>query len=783
MALLLIKPGDLPVATSVDTDAAVMVQNGEAVERATPQQVVDAGRPIASEIEAVTGTDNTKAMTPLTVRQAIDADTSGSVAQAIAAAEAAEASALDAESAEEQTGLDALATAADRVQTGLDRIATAADRVQTGLDAAATDADAVATAADRIQTGLDAAATDADAIATAADRVQTGLDRIATAADRVQTGLDRTAAEDAADAAAASAAEIQALILNPLSFGAAGDGVADDTIAMQAAIDELRTRANAVTGQSGATKLDLAGLVYRTTAPLDGTGISSWGWGIKNGTIIGDHSGNGVLDMTASRGGHLEDIVVYGTEAGSPRTGLQSARGTGTGQIAFCDNIIFSNVTVHGFYSLAAAYFYGQETATHKHCRYWNSNPDGYAGIHVGFDFEPYISDFQATITGETSYINDKYINCDWRYLPIGRQATISGITQANPAVVTTATPHPFVNGDTVVLTQVNGMGEINNVKAVVASATSTTFALTGVDATGFGAYTSGGFVCISQTKPTLLFGRGEQHSFDTCYTVNYGTDSVEWAFPSTQATAETITMDFLFEGAGSRSHVRIATNDAVSPDIRDFVFKTYNTHSRDSIFSTDATTSNIAFYGAQISNASEAFGTPDLLDTPSRYAFYGSDILGTVRSRFDPASATDFRGSYTALSDGLRVDWNTSVQNSVDGTFTPTITASTGTITSSTATGTIKRIGGLVFVTIDATITNNGTGAGEIVIGGLPLQPALSCAVSGREVGVSGVGLAGQTRTAAPEIIVRRYDNAYPGATGARLLVSCVYTTSVAMP
>lgn len=73
MALLLIKPGDLPVATSVDTDGAVMVHNGLSVEQATPAQVVNAGRPIASEAEAITGTDNTKAMTPLSTSQAIAA--------------------------------------------------------------------------------------------------------------------------------------------------------------------------------------------------------------------------------------------------------------------------------------------------------------------------------------------------------------------------------------------------------------------------------------------------------------------------------------------------------------------------------------------------------------------------------------------------------------------------------------------------------------------------------------------------------------------------------------
>lgn len=254
MALLLIKPGDLPVATSVDTDAAVMVQNGDAVERATPQQVVDAGRPVASEAQAVTGTDNTTAMTPLTTRQAIDADTSGSVALAVAAAEAAEASALDAESAEEQTGLDALATAADRVQTGLDVVATAADRVQTGLDVAATAADAVATAA--------------DAAATAADRVQTGLDATSAAASAAAANLDAadaaisaTAADasaTAAEAAAAAAGNASGVtftqagtgavqqtvqrkledVINVRDFGILGVTFEDDTVALERAIAE-----------------------------------------------------------------------------------------------------------------------------------------------------------------------------------------------------------------------------------------------------------------------------------------------------------------------------------------------------------------------------------------------------------------------------------------------------------------------------------------------------------------------------------------------------------------
>lgn len=183
-----IRPKDLPAAASVSGSSSVPVDSGTAVEKATPKQIVDAGRPIATESQAIAGTDNTTTMTPLTVRQALDADTEGVAASAAASAAAAADSEVNAAQSEanaaasEDASEDAAAAAAD------DAVATAADRVQTGLDA-------TATAADRVQTGL-------DATATAADRVQTGLDATATAADRVQTGLDAAAAEASATEAA-----------------------------------------------------------------------------------------------------------------------------------------------------------------------------------------------------------------------------------------------------------------------------------------------------------------------------------------------------------------------------------------------------------------------------------------------------------------------------------------------------------------------------------------------------------------------------------------------------
>ena len=74
---------------------------------------------------------------------------------------------------------------------------------------------------------------------------------------------------------------------------------------------------------------------------------------------------------------------------------------------------------------------------------------------------------------------------------------TISGITAANPAVVT-ATSHGYENGDEVLISGVSGMTEVNGKRFLVADKTTNTFELQdkdGVDinSTSFTAYSSGG--------------------------------------------------------------------------------------------------------------------------------------------------------------------------------------------------------------------------------------------------------------------------------------------------
>ena len=73
-----------------------------------------------------------------------------------------------------------------------------------------------------------------------------------------------------------------------------------------------------------------------------------------------------------------------------------------------------------------------------------------------------------------------------------GSSQNITGITQANPAVVT-SNSHGFTNGDRVFITSVSGMTQVNNREFTVANSTTNTFELSGIDSTGFDAYVSGG--------------------------------------------------------------------------------------------------------------------------------------------------------------------------------------------------------------------------------------------------------------------------------------------------
>jgi len=78
----------------------------------------------------------------------------------------------------------------------------------------------------------------------------------------------------------------------------------------------------------------------------------------------------------------------------------------------------------------------------------------------------------------------------------------ISGVTQANPGVVT-ANGHQWTNGDRITITGVVGMTQLNTNTYTVANKTTNTFELSGTNTTGFTAYASGG----TATRSSLAVG------------------------------------------------------------------------------------------------------------------------------------------------------------------------------------------------------------------------------------------------------------------------------------
>lgn len=134
------------------------------------------------------------------------------------------------------------------------------------------------------------------------------------------------------------------------------------------------------------------------------------------------------------------------------------------------------------------------------------------------------------------------------------------------------------------------------------------------------------------------------------------------------------------------------------------------------------------------------------------------------------------------AVGDQFTASWqNTYVRDLIYAlqawnTWTPTIVSTTGTITSYTLNAArYRRIGKTVTAAYDFTITNNGTGATSITLT-LPVASGYYAVGVGRETVVSGLSHAGTLPASSSTLTLNRYDNAYVGATNARLVGSITY-------
>lgn len=71
--MAIIRPSQLPPGASANPSGSIPIDQGTNVEKVTPKQVVDAGVPLASQVDAEAGNSNDDRMSSLRVKQAIDA--------------------------------------------------------------------------------------------------------------------------------------------------------------------------------------------------------------------------------------------------------------------------------------------------------------------------------------------------------------------------------------------------------------------------------------------------------------------------------------------------------------------------------------------------------------------------------------------------------------------------------------------------------------------------------------------------------------------------------------
>ena len=114
------------------------------------------------------------------------------------------------------------------------------------------------------------------------------------------------------------------------------------------------------------------------------------------------------------------------------------------------------------------------------------------------------------------------------------------------------------------------------------------------------------------------------------------------------------------------------------------------------------------------------------------------------------------------------------------EGTWTPTITAASGTYTTVTASGSYIKVGNAVTVRIRVDIGNNGTAATRMNIANFPFAAANTQSMSGatREDQNTGNGFVASP-TGTNSITVNRYDATYGLATGAGFTLCITYITS----
>ncbi len=124
----------------------------------------------------------------------------------------------------------------------------------------------------------------------------------------------------------------------------------------------------------------------------------------------------------------------------------------------------------------------------------------------IGVNLGSYADGARGAVTGAKSITGASWTT--------GSSKSISGITKANPAVVTSA-GHGFNNGDVVWISDVKGMTNVNDQAFVVANKTTNTFELQGVNSGSYKKYKSAGTIRKCQVSDCSIVITAASHGLN----------------------------------------------------------------------------------------------------------------------------------------------------------------------------------------------------------------------------------------------------------------------------
>lgn len=202
-------------------------------------------------------------------------------------------------------------------------------------------------------------------------------------------------------------------------------------------------------------------------------------------------------------------------------------------------------------------------------------------------------------------------------------------------------------------------------------------------------------------------------------------------------------------------------------------------------------TSGDLLYYSGGTSLSGLGIGTGNYVLTSNGAAPVWTANTGTgavMRSSQPTVNTTLGVGGVGASSSGSGISFPATQDPSTDantlddyeeGTWTPTVTSSSGTITSYTLVGAnYTKIGRVVHVNFAVTITNAGTGAGSLDVT-LPFtNGAVIANGTGRENALTGFQLQCRVNASSATMNIQNYANATAIATNAQIRVSMTYFT-----